>query len=62
MRRKQKAQKQRAANPKANQRASLSFRMNVLFFSIFVLTVTSSVFRTIFGLNFTPRLHANCQR
>ncbi|WP_139992371.1 penicillin-binding protein 2 [Kurthia sp. Dielmo] len=37
MRRKQKAQKQRAANPKANQRASLSFRMNVLFFSIFVL-------------------------
>ncbi|WP_010287916.1 peptidoglycan D,D-transpeptidase FtsI family protein [Kurthia massiliensis] len=37
MRRKQKAKKTRAANPKAKLRASLSFRMNVLFFSIFVL-------------------------
>ena len=37
MRRKQKAQKQRAANPQAKLRASLAFRMNVLFFSIFVL-------------------------
>lgn len=37
MRRKQKAKQQRATSAKARLRASLSFRMNVLFFSIFVL-------------------------
>ena len=37
MRKKNKNTKKRASNVKAKQRANLSFRMNVLFFSIFML-------------------------